>query len=147
MGRFVGLTNKDGSTKTECGIHVDGAERTWDRDLWEADKSASIKLETTEEALQVMESGKPSVLVVYAPWCQFSQKMEDEYEAFAKKMKGKMEVFNFRGDEEREFVMDNLNTNSFPTVNVIKADGTAVKYDSEVRTVEAFEKFVEETLA
>ena len=147
MGRFVGLTNKDGSTKTECGIHVDGAERTWDRDLWEADKSASIKLETTEEALQVMESGKPSVLVVYAPWCQFSQKMEDEYEAFAKKMKGKMQVFNFRGDEEREFVMDNLNTNSFPTVNVIKADGTAVKYDSEVRTVEAFEKFVEETLA
>ena len=147
MGRFVGLTNKDGSTKTECGIHVDGAERTWDRDLWEADKSASIKLETTEEALQVMESGKPSVLVVYAPWCQFSQKMEDEYEAFAKKMKGKMEVYNFRGDEEREFVMDNLNTNSFPTVNVIKADGTAVKYDSEVRTVEAFEKFVEETLA
>ena len=147
MGRFVGLTNKDGSTKTECGIHVDGAERTWDRDLWEADKSASIKLETTEEALQVIESGKPSVLVVYAPWCQFSQKMEDEYEAFAKKMKGKMEVFNFRGDEEREFVMDNLNTNSFPTVNVIKADGTAVKYDSEVRTVEAFEKFVEETLA
>ena len=104
MGRFVGLTNKDGSTKTECGIHVDGAERTWDRDLWEADKSASIKLETTEEALQVMESGKPSVLVVYAPWCQFSQKMEDEYEAFAKKMKGKMEVFNFRGDEEREFL-------------------------------------------
>jgi len=147
VGRFVGLTKKDGSTKTECGIHVEGAERTWDRDLWEADKSAAKKLETTEEALQVMESGKPSVMVVYAPWCQFSQKMEDEYENFAKKMDGKMDVYTFRGDEQREFVMDNLNTNSFPTVNVIKPDGTAVKYESEERTVEAFEKFVEEALA
>merc|ERR1711998_631348 len=35
VGRFVGLANKDGSTKTECGIHVAGAEKTFDRDLWE----------------------------------------------------------------------------------------------------------------
>merc|ERR1711937_693856 len=33
-GRFVGLTKKDGCAKTECGIHVEGAERTFDRDLW-----------------------------------------------------------------------------------------------------------------
>ena len=32
-------------------------------------------------------------------------------------------------------------------LNSIKADGTAVKYESEVRTVEAMKKFVEETLA
>ena len=38
-GRFVGLQNKDGSTKTECGIHVAGAERTFERDLWEEGKS------------------------------------------------------------------------------------------------------------
>jgi 3'-phosphoadenosine 5'-phosphosulfate sulfotransferase (PAPS reductase)/FAD synthetase len=30
-GRFVGLENKDGSKKSECGIHVAGAERTFDR--------------------------------------------------------------------------------------------------------------------
>ena len=29
----MGLVNKDGSTKTECGIHVAGAEKTFDRDL------------------------------------------------------------------------------------------------------------------
>jgi phosphoadenylyl-sulfate reductase (thioredoxin) len=118
VGRFVGLTNKDGSTKTECGIHVDGAERTWDRDLWEVETSAAQKITTTEDATKIMKSGKDAVLVVYAPWCPFSQKMEDEYEAFAAKMKGKMDVYTFRGDEEREFVMANLNTNSFPTVNV-----------------------------
>lgn len=118
VGRFVGLANKDGSAKTECGIHVDGAERTWERDLWEADKSAVIKLNTEEEAVAVMKSGKPAVVTVYAPWCPFSQKMEEEYEAFAEKNKGSMDVYSFRGDEKREFVMENLNTNSFPTVNV-----------------------------
>ena len=147
VGRFVGLTKKDGSTKTECGIHVDGAERTWDRDLWESDKSKAKKLSSPEEALEVQKSGKPAVMVVYAPWCQFSQKMEDEYEKFADAMAGKMDVYTFRGDEEREFVSEKLNTSSFPTVNVIKPDGTAVKYESEVRTVEAFTKFMEETLA
>jgi len=43
-------------------------------------------------------------------------------------------------------VTDEFNTKSFPTVNVIKADGTAVKYDSEDRTVDAFKKFIEETV-
>lgn len=95
-----------------------GAERTRDRDLWESDSSAAKKLSSNDEALEVVKSGKPSVMVVYAAWCQYSQKMEDEYKAFAKKMDGKMDVYSLRGDEDREFVMKNLNTNSFPTVNV-----------------------------
>jgi phosphoadenosine phosphosulfate reductase len=147
IGRFVGLQTKEGKTKTECGIHVDGAERTWDRDLWEAGTSAVQKLASPEEAKKLMASGEPAVVVVYAPWCQFSQKMESEYEAFAKAVGNKIGVYSLRGDEEREFVMQNLNTSSFPTVNVIKPDGTAVKYESEERTVDAFTKFMEETLA
>lgn len=147
IGRFVGLANKDGSAKTECGIHVDGAERTWERDLWVADQSKAKKIETVDEALDIKKSGKPAVVVVYAPWCQFSQKMEDEFESFATAMDGKMDVYSFRGDDKRDFVMENFNTNSFPTVNVITPDGIAIKYESEVRTVEAFQKFVEETLA
>jgi thiol-disulfide isomerase/thioredoxin len=143
-GRFVGLQNKDGSTKTECGIHVEGAEKTWDRDLWEDGSSKSKKVKSTEDALAIKKSGKPSVMVVYAPWCQYSQAMEEEYEKFAAEMGDKIDVFNFRGDEVRDFVQSELNTNSFPTVNVI-VDGKAVKYDSEVRTVDAFKKFVEET--
>ena len=146
-GRFVGLANADGSTKTECGIHVDGAEKTWDRDLWEADKSKVKKIDTTDAAIEVKDSGKPSVMVVYAPWCRFSQDMEEEYEKFAAEFGGDVDVYSFRGDEEREFVQANLNTQSFPTVNVIKADGTAVKYESEVRTVDAFKEFVDKTLA
>jgi len=145
IGRFVGLTKKDGSTKTECGIHVDGAERTWDRDLWEEGSSAVKKINTEDEALEVKGSGKASIVTVYAPWCQFSQAMEDALEDYAKD--ADVDVYSFRGDDKREFVTENLNTSSFPTVNVIKPDGTAVKYESEERTPEAFAKFLEETLA
>ena len=35
QGRFVGLpVTKDGKTKTECGIHVDGEDKESERDLW-----------------------------------------------------------------------------------------------------------------
>ena len=38
-GQFVDLATKDETTKTEYGIHVEGAEQTFDRDLWEDGKS------------------------------------------------------------------------------------------------------------
>ena len=142
-GRFVGLQNKDGSTKTECGIHVEGAEKTFDRDLWE--DSAVKNVDTNQAALDIVNAGKPAVIAVYAPWCQFCQAMEDEYSAFAES--ADLDVYKFRGDEVREFVQAELNTESFPTINVVKADGTVVKYDSEERTVAAFKAFVDETLA
>jgi len=141
-GRFVGLANKDGSTKTECGIHVAGAEKTFDRDLWEG---GNVKnLSTSDEAIEVTKSGKPALITVYAPWCQFCQAMEDEYAKFAEG--SDIDVYKFRGDEQRDFVAANLNTQSFPTVNIVKADGSVVKYESEVRTVEAFKAFVAENM-
>ena len=54
---------------------------------------------------------------------------------------GGLPVYKFRGDEQREFVSASLNTSSFPTINYVGADGTAVKYESEVRTVEAMASF------
>jgi len=143
-GRFVGLTKKDGSTKTECGIHVVGAEKTFDRDLWDSGKVK--KISTTDEALTVINSGKPSVVVVYAPWCKFCQAMEEEYGQFAS-VTNNMDVYKFRGDEVRDFVTQHLNTKSFPTVNVVTKDGKVIKYESEVRTVQAFQEFVKQAVA
>ncbi len=136
-GRFVGLANKDGSTKTECGIHVAGAERTFDRDLWVDGKVQNIA--SNEEALNIINAGNEAVVVVYAPWCQFCQAMEEEYAKFAES--ATVPVYKFRGDEEREFVQEKLNTKSFPTVNFIKSDGSVVKYESEARTAADFADF------
>jgi len=137
-GRFVGLANKDGSTKTECGIHVAGAEKTFERDLWDTSESV-ITLETPEAVTELKESGKEAVVVVYAPWCQFCQAMEDEYDKLA--AESGLPVYKFRGDEEREFVQANLNTQSFPTINKITSSGDAVKYESEDRSVAAMTAF------
>eukprot|EP01083_Nonionella_stella_P077628 212067_1 len=136
-GRFVGLENKDGSTKTECGIHVAGAEQTFDRDLWEEGKVQNIA--SNDEALEIIKGDKDAIIVVYAPWCQFCQGMEEEFEKFA--ASSSVPVYKFRGDEERDFVQANLNTESFPTVNYVKADGSVVKYDSEARSAEDFAAF------
>merc|ERR1719472_499846 len=137
LGRFVGLANKDGSTKTECGIHVAGAEKTFDRDLWESGKV--INLATADEVTALKASGKEAMVVVYAPWCQYCQAMEEEYEKFA--AASDVPVYKFRGDEVRDFVQAEMNTKSFPTINYIGADGTPTKYESEVRTVAALTDF------
>ena len=136
LGRFVGLANKDGSTKTECGIHVAGAEKTFDRDLWEGGKV--VGLETPEDVTALKGSGKEAMVVVYAPWCQFCQAMEDEYASLAESLD--VPVYKFRGDEEREFVEAEMNTASFPTVNFVSG-GKAVKYESEDRSVDALQAF------
>merc|ERR1719201_2631139 len=57
LGRFVGLVNKDGSKKTECGIHVAGAEKTFDRDLWDA-ADAVKELATPEDVTALKGEGK-----------------------------------------------------------------------------------------
>jgi phosphoadenylyl-sulfate reductase (thioredoxin) len=139
VGRFVGLKNKDGSTKTECGIHVAGAEKTFDRDLW--DKADNVKnLMTPDEVAKVRAAGEEAMLVVYAPWCKFCMAMESEYSKLS--AASGIPTYKFRGDEQRAYVEENLNTKSFPTVNFISADGTVTKYESEKRSVEDFKAFI-----
>jgi len=141
-GRFVGLKNKDGSTKTECGIHVAGAEKTFDRDLWEAGKS-KVKELSKSDAEATAKGGKPTLLVTYAPWCQFCQGMEEEFEQFAAQYGDKIEIAKYRGDEDREFVKTNLLAEAFPTITLIDKDGSKKKMDSnpDNRKVAEFKTF------
>jgi len=142
-GRFIGLANKDGSTKTECGIHVSGSQRTFDRDLWIQGHVKNIPTPST--VMEVINSGKPAVIVVYAPWCKFCQDMEEELNKFAKTTD--IEVYKFRGDELREFVRKNLNTESFPTVNLVQCNGSLIKYKSNERTIESFKSFIADNIS
>lgn len=140
-GRFVGLKNKDGSVKTECGIHVDGAEKTFDRDLW--DTSTTVQnVETEDELTKLKNLPQSSMVVIYAPWCQYCQAMEGSFEELSKSQG--LESFNFfkfRGDTVRDFVQTNFDTQSFPTIGFMK-DGNFQKYDSEDRSVPAFRRFI-----
>ena len=57
--------------RSECGIHVEGAERTFDRDLWEG--GAVKALGTPADVDDFVKAG-PAVVTVYAPWCQSRQR-------------------------------------------------------------------------
>lgn len=141
-GRFVGLINKDGTTKTECGIHVEGAEKTFDRDLW--DTTPSVKELTSTAAVEAaLAADKQTLMVVYAPWCQFCQKMEGEFTELSKANIG-VDVTKFRGDEEREFIESKLGVKTFPTILSLK-NGKYTKYESEDRSKDAMAKFVSDS--
>jgi len=142
-GRFIGLANKDGTTKTECGIHVSGSERTFDRDLWIQGNVKNIS--TSNKVSEVINSGKLAVIIVYAPWCKFCQDMEEDFNEFAKTTD--IDVYKFRGDKLRDFVRKNLNTESFPTINLLQCDGSLIKYKSNKRNVESFKSFVEDNIS
>ena len=56
---------------------------------------------------------------------------------------------HYRGnerDEEREYVKANMNTESFPTVNLL-SDGKFIKYESEDRSVDALKAFATSKVA
>lgn len=148
-GRFQGLANQDGSKKTECGIHVDGAERTFDRDLWEEGNSKVVQLPDRDALEAQMGSGSATALVVYAPWCQFCQAAEEAWEEFAAAEGADVAVAKYRGDVDREFVRG-LGVESFPTFLYLPADGGApIKYQGgeEDRTPEKFAEFVKSPAA
>lgn len=150
-GRFQGLTDKDGKPKTECGIHVDGSNRAFDRDLWEAGSGVE-ELTVAQYQAGALE-GKDAVVVVYAPWCQFCQKMEGEFVSFAKGVAGQgAAVYKLRGDTARELVRDNMDVQSFPTVLAFPKGGSGeggkpfTKYASEERAAGDFVKFANKAL-
>merc|ERR1712216_1074549 len=96
------------------------------------------ELETPEAVAELQRSGKEGLVVVYAPWCQYCQGME---EAYSQVSEAGMPTYKFRGDEQREFVSAEMNTESFPTINYLTADGKFIKYESDERSVEALAAF------
>lgn len=149
-GRFQGLANKDGSKKTECGIHVENAEKTYDRDLWGDEEqsivSAVVKAEF-DNIDTLLKDTKDVLTVVYAPWCQFCQAMESELESLAVELKDNdsVRVTKYRGDTDRDFVSSNWDVQSFPTILRFPADGsTPVKYtgSEDDRTKTAMSNFL-----
>ena len=95
---------------------------------------------TPDEVAKVRAAGEEAMLVVYAPWCKFCMAMESEYSKLS--AASGIPTYKFRGDEQRAYVEENLNTKSFRTVNFISSDGTVTKYESEKRSVEDFKAFI-----
>ncbi|KAK4755077.1 hypothetical protein SAY87_008834 [Trapa incisa] len=98
------------------------------------------------ENLTRLESRKePWVVVLYAPWCQFCQAMEESYIQLAEKLAGSgVKVGKFQADgEHKEYAKKNLQLKSFPTVLFFpRHSSQPIKYPSEKRDVDSLMAFV-----
>merc|ERR1712146_244478 len=115
---------------------VDGAERTFERDLF-------IEGGVKKVELGEVEGLKDTMLTIYAPWCKFSQDMEEEFSKLAAEQDLGVSVTAARGDEERE-VARGLGVEAFPTTFLIKSNGEKIKYPTEDRNVAAWKAFIAE---
>eukprot|EP00912_Choanoflagellata_sp_UC4_P000173 UC4_evm1s113 len=131
-GRFVGLQTKDGKQKTECGIHVAGAEKNFDRDLFESKSIANLSKADVEGW---KKSSVDSVIVVYAPWCKHCKTMESDFEKLASSVSG-VRFGKFRGDEEFAFVKNVFGVEGTPALFSIGKKGL-IKYESQDRSYAA----------
>ncbi|KAG0618013.1 hypothetical protein M758_4G032600 [Ceratodon purpureus] len=141
----------------ECGLHKGNIDSLTEPQSALGEKVEAADLFTGEnvktfargdmEALAKGENReKSSIVVLYAPWCSFSQAMNDSYNTFADKLAGsKVVVGKFNADgAEKSFAKENLQLQSYPTVLFFPKNSTQIiKYPSENREVDALLGFVE----
>ncbi|CAK9206562.1 unnamed protein product [Sphagnum troendelagicum] len=140
----------------ECGLHngnVNGAasnaiseQMVEVADLFMSRSVSNLSRGEMETLVGKNKRSKSSLVVLYAPWCQFSQAMNDSFNAVAEKFCGPdLMVGKFRADrEQKEFAQQALKLRTFPTILFFPKNSTQViKYPSENRDVDALIAFVQ----
>jgi adenylyl-sulfate reductase (glutathione) len=135
------------ATAKECGLHsgnivesaADQAAQEAAPDLF-ATGGVEALSQTQLEGLLNGKRDKDTIAVLYAPWCQFCQGMEPEYNALAAELQGgKVRVAKFQADTAREFAGEKFGLKTFPTIVFLPKAGKAgsyVPYPSERRDAE-----------
>ncbi|KAH9539576.1 hypothetical protein CY35_15G064600 [Sphagnum magellanicum] len=140
----------------ECGLHngnVNGAasnaiseQMVEVADLFMSRSVSNLSRGEMETLVGKKKRSKSSLVVLYAPWCQFSQAMNDSFNAVAEKLCGPdLMVGKFRADrEQKEFAQQALKLRTFPTILFFPKNSTQViKYPSENRDIDALIAFVQ----
>ncbi|KAH8942783.1 hypothetical protein BDL97_13G013100, partial [Sphagnum fallax] len=127
----------------ECGLHNQMVEVA---DLFMSRSVSNLSRGEMETLVGKNKRSKSSLVVLYAPWCQFSHAMNDSFNAVAEKLCGPdLMVGKFRADrEQKEFAQQALKLRTFPTILFFPKNSTQViKYPSENRDVDALIAFVQ----
>lgn len=141
------------ATAKECGLHSgnlskngdSGASQEAAEDLFQSSNVETLTKDQLEKLLDGPRD-KDTLVVLYAPWCQFCKAMEPSYNALASELAGgKVRVAKFQADIEREFAADKFGLATFPHVAFLPAAGKAgvsIKYPSERRDQETLGMWV-----
>lgn len=128
----------------ECGLHsgnvksagTEAGEKAEVRDLW---TSGPVEPISKAELAALLEGprDKDTMVVLYAPWCQYSQGLEEDFTALAASMGGEnLRFVKFQADIEREFAAEKFDLQTFPTLSFLPKNSTrAIKYPTDRRDV------------
>lgn len=135
------------------------------KDLWAGDSVVKSLNKDQLAALKAGPRSEPTLVVLYAPWCQYCKALEPSYEALAKEMEGSgVSVAKFQADVERcvavwvarcnstivvkyrDFAAGEFGLKTFPTLVLLPQQSEAViKYPSERRDVETLRMWLKTT--
>jgi len=141
----------------ECGLHkgnIDNSndstsivgERIEFADLFTSESVVTLSRGNIETLVKGENRAKSTLVVLYAPWCQYSQAMNDSYNAVAEELAGSnVVVAKFNADkDQKSYAQQNLQMQSYPTVLFFpKNSSQIIKYPSENREVDALKSFVQ----
>ena len=149
------------ATAKECGLHsgniIQSAEGQAAAEKNAPDLYTSSAVETlSKDRLQsLLGAGgnggardRDTLVVLYAPWCQFCQALEPAWNELAEQFANagsSLRVAKFQADIEREFAAEKFGLKTFPTIVLLPkrgGDASFVKYPSERRDVETLTMWV-----
>lgn len=144
------------AAQKECGLHSgninkngqSGAagQKTVSRDLYNGAVEALTK--TQLEALSSGGRDKDTLVVLYAPWCQFCQGFEPAYEELASSLKGShVRVAKYQADVDRDYAAEKFGLKTFPTLVLLPkaAPGKSIKYPTDRRDVDTLTMWIKAT--
>nr|AIW52607.1 APR3 [Hevea brasiliensis] len=114
-------------------------------DIFNSQTLVNLSSSGITNLLRLENRKEPWIVVLYAPWCQFCQGMENSYLELADKLAGSgVKVGKFRADgDQKEFAKQELQLGSFPTILLFpKHSSRPIKYPSEKRDVDSLMTFV-----
>nr|GMD11382.1 5'-adenylylsulfate reductase 3, chloroplastic-like [Ipomoea batatas] len=137
----------------ECGLHKANIKddtipsaNTIERDIFNTNNVVTLTRPGIENMLKMSDRKEPWVVVLYAPWCRFSQAMEESYTELAGKLAGSgVKAAKFRADgDQKPFAQQELQLVSFPTILFFpKNSSRPIKYASEKRDTDSLLAFVD----
>ncbi|KAJ4829105.1 aspartic proteinase precursor [Turnera subulata] len=134
---------KNESANGNGAAHANGT--TAAADIFESQNLVALSRAGIENLSRLENRKEPWIVVLYAPWCQFCQAMEESYVQLADKLAGSgVKVGKFRADgDQKEFAKQELQLGSFPTILFFpKHSSRPIKYPSEKRDVDSLLAFV-----
>jgi len=134
----------------ECGLHkgnIEGKEGEEETKAEVADLYTAPAVSKADlESMLKGGASEDTMVVVYAPWCQFCQGFEETYNELAGSA-GPVKMVKFNGDGDmKEFVQTNMEMQTYPAIYMFpKHKESYIKYPTDRRDDEFLKAFIKST--